>query len=251
MNRIIIIGSKALEYYGINVGRVPKDTDLILEKEIELFSNSEAIMDNKLFTIIFKYCNQNSHTQYLEPNLMLSLKLSHINHNLKNNSWGKHCNDIILLYNLGYKPNQELLDELYDYWNDFYKDKDHIKLNVSSNEFFKSEYNQSHDELHTHFATTDEPMYKKFLKDGSEVAVDKKKWDKLSEDDKFNAVLEESMVLAYERKVSLVYGFKHLLTKCSKGWFNKFMVDNFYELLTFCKDESPNFKDISNKLRGH
>lgn len=251
MNRIIIIGSKALEYYGIDFGRTPKDTDLIMEKEMELPSKTEAIVDNKLFNIIFKYCNQNSHTQYLEPDLMLSLKLSHINHDLKNKSWGKHCNDIKALYKLGYKPNQELLNELYDYWNDFYKDKDHIKLNVPANEFFKSPYNQSHDELHTKFVYLDEPMYKKFLKDGSDVAVDENKWNKLHKIEKFYAVVEESMVLAFERNTSITQGFKHLLTKCSKGWFNKFMVDNFHELLNFCKDKTEDFTRVSKQLRGH
>lgn len=251
MNKVIIIGSKALEYYGIYVNREIKDTDLIMEKEMELPSKTEAIVDKKLFNVIFKYCNQNSSTQYLDPDLMLSLKLSHINHDLKNNSWSKHCNDIRLLYSLGYKPNQELLDELYDYWNDFYKDKEHIKLNVSSDEFFKYPYNQSHDKLHTKFMYLDEPMYKKFLKDGSEVQVDKNKWDILDKNHKFYAVVEESMVLAFERNISLLYGFKHLLTNCSKGWFNKFMVDNFYELLNFLKDKTEDFTKVSKQLKGN
>lgn len=249
MNRVIIIGSKALEYYGIYPNREPKDTDLILEKEMSLPHGSEAIVDNTLFNIIFKYCNQNSVTQYLEPDLMLTLKLSHINHNLKNNSWGKHCHDIKLLYGLGYSLNQELLDELYTYWNNFYKDKDHIKLNKSSNDFFKADYNQNHDKLHTYFAYEDEPMYKKFLRDGSDVAVDKNKWNSLSLEQQYNAVLEESMVLAYERNLPLTYGFKHLLTKCSKGWFNKFMVDNFYKLLNLCKEETNRFIHIKNQLK--
>ena len=149
------------------------------------------------------------------PTIIQSLKLSHMHYDLP--QWHKHCHDIMYMDSLGIKPDMKLIHALKKEWTKFYKGKDKIKLNKKPKEFFTASYNQHHDQLHEHFKFTNEPIYKKFLKDGEPVAADKAKFDLLTYQEQLYSVFEESMVVAYERNLSLLNGFKHVYTKLSKN----------------------------------
>lgn len=90
-----------------------------------------------------------------------------------------------------------------------------------------------------------EPIYKKFLQDGSEIAVDKQKFESLSYIEQLYSVVEESMVVAYERKLSLINGFKHVYTKLSKNWWNDFITANFVVIISFLTEFNKYFKETS------
>lgn len=182
--------------------------------------------------------------------LMLTLKLSHMHYDLKNNSWSKHLHDIQYLFSLGYKPNELALLQLKKEWTKLYQGKDKINLNKKPEEFFVANCNQSHDELHKHFAFGSEPIYKKMLKDGHEVAVSFNKFTNLTLEEKLYSVIEESMVIAYERNLSLLNGFKHLYTKLSKGWWNDYITLNFKEVIQAIEEYTPLFKSKSQQLRN-
>lgn len=180
--------------------------------------------------------------------LMLTLKLSHMHYDLKNCTWHKHLHDINHLFNLGYEPDEEYLLLLKNEWTKFYKSKEKINLNKKPEDFFVADCNQSHDELHLHFMFGSEPIYKKMLRDGSEVAVDFNKFTNLTEQEKLYSVIEESMVIAYERNLSLLNGFKHLYTKLSKGWWNDYITLNFKEVIKGIEEYSHIFKLKSKQL---
>lgn len=178
------------------------------------------------------------------PVLMQSLKLSHMHYDLP--QWHKHCHDIMYMDFVLIKPDMELVHALKKEWTKFYKNKDQIKLNKKPKEFFIASYNQTHDQLHEHFKFTDEPIYKKFLKDGEPVAVDKVKFDLLTHQEQIYSVIEESMVVAYERNLSLLNGFKHVYTKLSKNWWNDFITENFVEIIKQIEQYNPKYKELKN-----
>ena len=178
------------------------------------------------------------------PVVIQSLKLSHMHYDLS--QWHKHCHDIIHMDSLGIKPDMELVYALKAEWTKFYKGKDKIKLNKKPKEFFTASYNQQHDQLHEHFKFMDEPIYKKFLKDGEPVAVDKSKFDLLSHQEQIYSVIEESMVVAYERKLSLLNGFKHVYTNLSKNWWNDFITENFVEIINQINQYQSKYKELKN-----
>lgn len=180
--------------------------------------------------------------------LMLTLKISHMHYDLKNNSWYKHLHDIQYLFSLGYEPDEEYLLLLKNEWTKFYKGKEKINLNKKPEDFFVADCNQSHDELHLHFMFGSEPIYKKMLRDNSEVAVDFNKFTNLSEQEKLYSVIEESMVIAYERNLTLLNGFKHLYTKLSKGWWNDYITLNFKEVIKSIEEHFQTFKLKSKQL---
>lgn len=147
---------------------------------------------------------------------------------------------------LGIKPDMELVYALKKEWTEFYKGKDQIKLNKKPEEFFIASYNQQHDQLHEHFKLTDEPIYKKFLKDGEPVAVDKTKFSLLTYQEQIYSVIEESMVVAYERNLNLLNGFKHVYTKLSKNWWNDFITEHFVEIINQINQYQSKYKELKN-----
>lgn len=252
--RYFVVGSVAAKFYGLDLGREPKDIDVIISADWDKpynnfgLSRTEYFVNNELFEILRRYSSQTHAFHYLEPNLLYTLKLSHMSHDLKNKSWGKHMKDLLLMESKGWKVEPEMLKECYEFWDRYYQDKDHIKLNKTPKEFFTQEYNQQHDYLHSLFAFEDEPMFKKFLRDGSDVFPDKQKFMELSYQRKVKAVLEESKVIAYERKIPLIYGFKKLVTDLSKGWFNYWIIEHLIELYYRVKNETEWFRHEVNKV---
>lgn len=179
------------------------------------------------------------------PVIVLSLKLSHMHYDI---NWHKHLHDILYMNSLGIEPDMDLVFKLKAEWTEFYKGKDKIRLNKKPKDFFKASYNQNHDNLHEHFKLTDEPIYKKFLKDNSEIAVDEHKFEQLTYIEQIYSVLEESMVVAYERKLSLINGFKHVYTKLSKNWWNDFITKNFVIINSFINEFNKYFKEESKNV---
>lgn len=177
------------------------------------------------------------------PVVIQSLKLSHMHYDLP--SWHKHFHDIKHIDSLGIKPDMDLVFKLKAEWTEYYKGKDKIKLNKKPKDFFKASYNQNHDALHEHFKLTDTPIYKKFLKDGKSIAVDKDKFFKLPYLDQIYSVVEESMVVAYERNLSLRNGFKHVYTKLSKNWWNDFITTNFVIINSHLDEFNSFYKEKS------
>lgn len=222
-----------------------RNNDLNLEFLDELENRSVYIL---LHQLVDKYTQKGLNKKDVSGVMMLTLKISHMHYNLKNNSWYKHLHDIQYLFSLGYEPDEEYLLLLKNEWTKFYKGKEKINLNKKPEDFFIADCNQSHDELHLHFMFGSEPIYKKILRDGSEVAIDFNKFTNLSEQEKLYSVIEESMVIAYERNLTLLNGFKHLYTKLSKGWWNDYITLNFKEVIKNIEEHFQTFKLKSKQL---
>lgn len=257
----MLVGSKLLYMNNLlspvrrkNYEDNPPDEDFIIAQESAILKNQkvDVLINPSIHYLLQKLkhieLDKNKFGKDALAVLILTLKLSHMHYDLQNSSWHKHLHDIKYLYFLGYEPNEEYLLLLKNEWTKFYKGKERINLNKKPEDFFVADCNQSHDKLHLHFAFGSEPIYKKMLRDGSEVAVDFNKFYKLTKQEKLYSVIEESMVIAYERKLSLMNGFKHLYTKLSKGWWNDYITLNFKEVIEGIEEYSHIFKLKSKQL---
>ena len=165
---MLIIGSTAIKNYFPDFNRTPKDLDYAVEDSTE-FRNANGVeyLSNP---IILKHQKEG----FLSPDLMLSLKISHLFHDI---NWYKHIYDVQFLLSKGIKYNKELINELIPFWNSTHKKIRKSNLMLTKKDFFDNAVNEDteqHDFLHTLINPI--PMYTLLLKDDAEVELDESKW---------------------------------------------------------------------------
>lgn len=191
----LIIGSSAIKYYYPDFKREPKDIDIAVLNQ----RKREGIKEYLVNPVILKYQNDG----YLDPNLLLSLKISHLFWNI---NWEKHLFDVQFLLSKNCTYNIDLIIELRSFWDSFLPKIRRSNLEMNKEDFFKNKVNETtdqHDYLHTLLA--DIPAYTLLLKEGCEVELDEKKWHNLSFDKKHDVIFEETSVMAFERYKTIDY----------------------------------------------
>jgi hypothetical protein len=181
---MLIIGSTAIKNFFPDFPRNPKDLDYVVDKEDNKNSDNTEYLYNP---IILKYQNDG----YLKPELLLSLKISHLFHDI---NWFKHIFDVQFLLSKGIQYNKEIVDELIPFWNDLHKKVKKSNLTQSKEDFFSNAVNEDtlqHDYIHTLINPI--PMYTLLLKDGAEVELDENKWHNLSYEDKTKVVAKDNV----------------------------------------------------------
>ena len=185
----LIIGSTAIRYYFPDFNRNPKDIDVAVLKDKPREGNKEFLVN----PVILKY----QESGYLEPNLLLSLKISHLFWDI---NWDKHLYDVQFLLSKGCKYDLGLIQELRIFWDSYLPKVRRSRLEMNKEDFFTNNVNEDveqHDYLHTLLA--DIPAYTKLLREGCEVELDENKWHALSLEEKCDVVFEETAVMAFER----------------------------------------------------
>lgn len=206
MNKIII-GSAALnKWYGLGIPREAKDLDYAVysqqlsnKKEVEYLWNP----------ILFKY-PELVENQYLIPDALYTLKLSHMFWNIEGR-WNKDLYDIQFLKDKGCKVIDNLFYDLYEFWNEYHGKNKRSNLEMSAENFFDNaiKFPVKHDDLHdiliqhSYFKNQDKPTYNKILIGEVDVCMDK--FAELSIEDKINVVQEEVMIMAAERCGNMNY----------------------------------------------
>lgn len=283
---IIVIGSYALnEHKKI---REPKDLDIIGSYEdIKLFIKDKKILSqyptmggNKLIVktsdeiieceIAWKGSNTEKLIEYIvndkntikkengflipSLNVLYMIKMSH--RFLKDSVFFKKTmDDILFMRELGALIDEDLKPIYKERMNVTYNYK-HPNLNVNKDEFFnykEIQYVYDHDSIHEAVKLGDVPAYTKFKKEGEDVFCDKNKFSKLTEEEKINAVLEESYVLALERsqipfvikgnkknkitpKESFIIALSKVCTSITSGWFREFAWENYDKVMSKYND---------------
>lgn len=204
---MLIIGSVALNHHFDDFHRVSKDLDIAIKdmndvpqlKENQIVKDYKGKIEYLENPIIFKYQNEG----YLTPDLMLSLKISHL---FWKTNFHKHLFDIQWLLKKGCKYDINIIKELMKFWDEYLPKVRRSKLEQSKDKFFTNAVNKSvdqHDYLHTLINPI--PMYTLLLKDGAEVELDENKWNNLSYQEKIDVCWEETAVMAYERYPNFNY----------------------------------------------
>ena len=234
MNKIVVIGSNAINYHIKDFRKKPSDIDLIITQDyvhsfISTLKNVkiakpinggkkyfiqtdeqryeiDIIQDNtkkKLYEYIINDKNSIIEDNFVYPSLdvLFSIKNSH---KYKKNSphFLKTMNDIIFLKTLNCKIPNDFL-ELYKELENYFYDYSHPKLNQTKKDFFTDSinYQYDHDDIHLSVKRFDKPAYQYFIKDGEEILCDKTKFFNCSKDIQLSAVLEEAYVLSLERSI--------------------------------------------------
>lgn len=173
------------------------------------------------------------------PEMLYTLKVSHAFWPIH---WEKTMHDIKFFQSKGIKLDEALFKELYKFW-EVRHSKKRANLNVSNEKFFTSSVPRKyvHDSLHEAVKYYDEPMYKKVKDDLSKAFIPRKNFEALSFEDKCKLAREETYVTALERylipgdfKMDELTAYrkasKLLITSMSKGFFPKFIVENWITL---------------------
>jgi hypothetical protein len=178
-----------------------------------------------------------------------------MSHAAWNVRWDKTMNDIRFLKSKNCKLDKTLFDLLYKDWEKLHGKKQ-VVLKGSPDQFFTAKITRkyNHEDLHNTVKFYDSPLHKKIRPDPNDVKVSKSLWDKLSYEDQLKCALEEAYVFAIERyhdfppKIALSKALKQLITSSTKGFFNLFLIDNFFELLynTNNKFYFRIFKELKN-----
>ena len=236
----LIIGSTALKHWFPDFPRNPKDLDVIgtkyaSEEKIEFLKNP----------VLLNYC---SYRGFLEPNDLYTLKMSHaVGWNI---NWDKHVFDIQFLKKKGCVINKELFNLLYNYWGDLHGINKRSDLDMSSEDFFNNalKLEHFHDFLHT--LINEVPTFTKVLK--GEVEVCESKFNNLSHEDKCNLVVEEVIIMAFERYKHLGFQrayfamLRKFIISHAPIWEAIFILENYIELH---KPRFDYFKMIEDGIR--
>lgn len=234
-----LIGSAAIKHWFHDFKREPKDLDFI-GSGVKVDSNIKVeILKNPVF--------DNYHHPIMLSDDLYTLKISHMFWNI---NWDKHMFDIQFLRKKGCKLDKDLFMKLYDYWNEVHGKNKRSDLKMSAEDFFnnalKCEY--YHDDLHTLLNPV--PTYTKVLI--GEVEVGEEKFNTLSFEEKCDLVIEEVMVMAWERFSTMDYRIayskmlKKFIISHAPIWEAIFIIENFIELH---KPKFNFFKKIENGLQ--
>ena len=187
------------------------------------------------------------------PSDLMTIKLSHLPYDI---NWWKHVQDYLVL-KIYYECelNKPLYEKLKIHWKKEHKNKDFLSLYKKKDEFFDDFVPKKHDHdwLHEQVAYPNEPIYKRCLKDGQDVLIDKNKFLKLSFEDQVRMFREEINVIAFERwllnpKVNIQYqeaysrSLHKTITALTKGWASEFICENLEHFI------KSNINDIGNLL---
>lgn len=260
----LLVGSMAARQWFPEF-REPKDIDYLITDPSEKRSNTRGIeyfYHPLLATYIDKMIPYTINGDILTatPDMLYTIKVSHAFWQLRNRSWEKHMHDVLFFQEKECKLIENFYDVLYQTWVEVHGAKK-ANLNVPASEFFTKTIDRKydHDSIHSSVAYGEQPLYEKILRDGSEVSVSKDKFEALSFDDKCNLVREEVYATALERilipsdykkspRAAYAWALRQTITSFSKGWFPKWVVENYTHLYKPDVDYVTRHRDNADKL---
>lgn len=248
---MILIGSRATKHWYPDF-RECLDSDYITIQHMENTKYTEYhTVPDYLYNLLEFYCKDS----VLVPDALYTLKLSHLSWEGDNGKWGKHLSDVMWLKDKGCNLQIHLYKTLYEFWKDKFGGKDKIKFTKSPDEFFSDSLKREwdHDKLHEYFkvdgSPSGRPAYQSILENYQDsVLTSQYLFSKLDYRTQLLTVLEEVFVVAFERNLSVSEGFKHVVTRLSKGWWNTFALDNASILIKGFVDEKKEYTQKRIKL---
>lgn len=227
----LLIGSAGIKHWFPDFPRDCKDYDYLTREE-----NSTEFVDGVMIEKhnIPYLLDLTDEEIALEPDLIYTLKVSHIFWDIK---WEKHIFDIVFLKAKGCKLNKDLFYKLYNFWENKHGVPKRSDLEMSKEDFFNNcmpKNLPSHDYIHT--LIVEIPTYKKVLKDGADVEVDENKFNQLTHEEKLELVREEVYVMAWERlngrdyRIGYTWMLKKFILSHAPFYEALFIIENYYEL---------------------
>jgi hypothetical protein len=257
-----LIGSKAIKHHFPDFPREPNDVDFFSPHNREQLELPNAT--KRVETFWHEDLAKWGWKDIATPDELYTIKVSHAFWELKNGSWSKHMMDILFLQSKGATLIPELYKILYKIWEDTHGKKK-VNLEADPETFFNDKIVKrvyDHDSIHESVAYYDRPLFERILRDDSDVAVDKSKWDAMDHEDKLKMVREEIYATALERKLvpsdytsspgaAYNWTLQKTITSLTKGWFALFVVENFKDLTKADVDYVKRHRDNAHMLRPY
>jgi hypothetical protein len=233
----LIYGSAAVKHWFPEF-RIPNDLDFISSE------NHWIPLENSYWIDAFEYLENNKHPMYVDPNFLLTIKVSHACYDIH---WDKTLKDIIFLLNKGCVLDKTFYNLLIKDWSIIHGKKK-VNLNVPNEEFFRNNITRkySHDELHEHLAFYSKPLHNYIRINLNYPMSSEDMFYELSKEDQIKCMLEETFVFMFERflipkktkslKHAKYLALKQLITSSTSGWFNLALIMNFEELINYDAD---------------
>lgn len=240
---MILIGSTAIKKLYPDFPRNPKDTDYAI--------NERNTVSDKSIEYLYNPVLFSENIKELNGNQLLTLKASHLFWDI---NWDKHMFDCQFLIKKGHKIEQDLFYKLYGFWNEYHGSNKRSKLNMSSFDFFNNVVKCPYDHDWLHTLLKEYPTYKKILKDNEEVDVSEEKFNVLTFEEKKSLVVEEVMVMSFERKFHKDYRhsysimLKKFIISHAPIWEALWIIENYISLI---KPEFDYFKLLNQKIENY
>lgn len=282
---MLVVGSKALNYHFPQFKREVKDIDIIGNSDdIKYLINTlnpEKVLDNHNITTLLNIQNPNeffntknvevlnsdnseslkeyikyetkdgklgSGLRYASPEVLLSLKKSHIHFPIK---FQKHIKDYNLLLDILKEDKLNNITKI-----NFKETEDRFgklktpSLKKSTSKFFDQsegyvKYFYVHDDIHQVMSHYDRPIYEDMQTNSESAWCQKDLWENFTFEKKAKCVLEEAYVIALERKIipmlngigdvvsskkALEWSLMRICTTLCSGWFRQFATDNYIKI---------------------
>lgn len=224
----ILIGSTAIKHWFPDFPREPKDIDYAVNVETKSGEKGIEYLYNPVLC-------ENTISVVLVPDLLLTLKVSHL---FWDYEWNKHMFDVQFLLDKGCTIDQDLLNKLIPFWEEYLPKVRRSNLAQSKDEFFTNAVNEDvHEHDNLHLALHPTPAYIQLLKDGSEVELDEAKWYNLPYEEKCRVCTEETMVMSTERyegklkfRSAYLVQFKDNIIKHFPKYIALFAIKNYKKL---------------------
>ncbi len=238
----ILIGSHAAKHHFSDFPREPKDFDYISPDQSLKCAKIDIHWNEAFAVAAIKYPYD-----IAPPILLHTLKLSH---SFWPHHWEKTIFDLVFFHQHLVPIDEELLKLFYGAWENKFGKK-RVCLDEENDEFFKDKVNRKyvHDDIHAAVAYNDEPMYMKIKDDLNSAMVSKQKFLALPYENQLQLCIEEISVIALERylipgnftthpKSARLNAGRDLVTRMSKGWFPRFIVENWVQVFVLNNDNS-------------
>lgn len=238
---MLIVGSTAAKHW-LPGWRDPKDYDLFTPVQVD---SADCVWTPEIGEWLERR-NPGVHeavVMYATLDELVTIKASHMYHDLRNGSWDKHAADYVALLDAGATVDWELHDLLRPGWERMHA-RTHgaakTDLTKNSTDFFEDAVTRRwvHDSVHETVAYYDRPLYESCFKDGATVQMDMAKIWALSFEDQVKLFREEIYVTALERLIipaeykfspgrAYQFALRRTITSLTKGASAKFLVQHY------------------------
>ncbi len=231
----MIVGSTALHHWYPET-REPADLDVWEESSVPNTRGNEYHWCDTFFEVITLY----GYPDYAPPDLLLTIKMSHAP--WSEIHWDKTVHDIGFLQRKGHQVNETVYKMLYTHWETLFGKKQ-AYLAKDNDAFFDDgvERRYVHDDLHRAIAFYGDPLYERLKPDLDKAACSRSMFEALSPADQIRCIQEEAFVIALERFLiprdfalspyaAYRQALKLLVTKMTKGWFSRAILDRWTDL---------------------
>lgn len=247
MKNKLIFGSAAMKYWWPDYDKSPRDVDYLCDSPVLEKTPGVEYHYALGLGVVF---SRNVDDLYVDPDILYTIKVSHLPWEGKNGKWWKHLKDAVFMKNKGCVVVEDVYALLYKEWQKRFGDKSHISLDKATEMFFDDALDRviDHDKAHELFSIREKPAYTRILPSEDSPMCSKELFLSLSEDDKIYTVLEEMFVVSFERNITLANSYMQLATRMTKGWWNRFLIENAETILDGYEQEKQSYKLKRSKI---